>query len=57
MFLKANPSYEKLKEQIRIQKNIVHQTQWDLSKSNEFLDDLKRFKLLIEENVELPQMA
>lgn len=57
MFLKANPSYEKLKEQIRIQNNIVHQTQWDLSKRNEFLSDLKRFKLLIEKNVELPQVA
>ena len=57
MFLKANPSYEKLKEQIRIQNNIVHQIQWDLSKRNEFLSDLRRFKILIEKNVELPQVA
>ena len=57
MFLKANPSYEKLKEQIRIQNNLVNQTQWDLSKRNEFLSDLRRFKILIEKNVELPQVA
>lgn len=57
MFLKANPTYEKLKEQIQLQRNTVSLIQWDLSQRNEFLSDLKRFKIIIEKYVKQPSVA
>ncbi len=57
LFLKSNPTYEKLKNQIQSQRDNVNQIQTDLYKRNEFLSDLQRFKELIEKYVELPQAA
>lgn len=56
-FLKANPSYEKLKEQILIKETLVNQMDCDLRKRNEFLSDLQKFKELIEKYVDLPKAA
>ena len=57
LFLKNNPKYEKLKEQVDMQLNTVYQIKGDLSRRNSFLSDLQSFKKLIEKYVELPQVA